>query len=598
VFERTLEAVTAEPSCPIGRLDLLTDDQRSAILHWNATSVDRPSWHSVQHEIARSALRRPTSIALTYEGAHVTYASLDADARRIASCLLQNGVVAEEPVGILLDRGPDLIAAILGVLYAGACYVPLEPTLPDLRLRRMIETAGVRKVITTVHCAARRALEGVDTIDFATDPSGARPTSELPVRVDPRNLAYVLFTSGSTGLPKGVMVEHQALANRLDWMIAAFGIAESDCILHKTPIGFDVSLWEIFAPLLVGARMVIAKPEGHRDARYIAALLSRHEVTIVHFVPSMLQAFLEQEELPIVPALRHAVCSGEALRTALYHRATAWLGDERKIVNLYGPTEATIDVSVWTNAGRRPGVAVSIGRPIQNLRLYVLDPLMRNLPIGAAGELYIGGVGLARGYVGAPDLTADWFVPDPFAAGERLYRTGDCARWTVSGEIEFLGRIDTQVKLRGMRVELGEIEEILRQNPMIDDAAVSMTGADGKERLVAHVVPARCAHAALHGALRLAREANAEGLRCRVLPNGRVIIAVPDCDGVIVATERALALRQGCMPPISAGATVVDVGEGGGLFGMCVAALQPGGAVVGVGQDHDAAHREAAMPAA
>lgn len=482
-FARVLEAVTHDPSLPARRIDLLDEDDRRALEHWNDTAGPLPSWSAAQHEIARVAAANPQSIALAYEGTQITYADLDAQSRRIARLLLERGVGIEEPVGVFLDRGPRMIAAALGILYAGACYVPLDPTLPDLRIRGMIESSAMRFVVADADCIA---LEGAaQIVDPTATPADSTSVIALPVPVAPQNLAYILFTSGSTGRPKGVMVDHRALANRLDWMIAAFGIGPADRILHKTPMGFDVSLWEIFVPLLAGGTMIIARPGGHRDPSYIQSLLLDEGVTFVHFVPSLLQLFLEQQPLARPPALRHVVCSGEALRTELCEKAGAWLGDRRKTVNLYGPTEAAIDVTAWVNETAVPDRAVTIGRPIRNIRAAILDVQQRCVPVGTIGELYIGGVGLARGYAGAPHLTAAQFVPDPFGNGERLYRTGDRARWTAGGEIAFHGRTDSQVKLRGMRVEVEEIEAVLRQSPQLSDAAVSV--ADG-ERLVAHVV--------------------------------------------------------------------------------------------------------------
>jgi len=528
-FERLLDAVTETRSTPVGDVDVLDpDEQRTVLERWNATDSDRPRWHAVQHEIARMARRTPQAVAVRFEGRALDYAWLDAEARRIATLLSEAGVGAEEAVGVCLDRSPELITAILGVLYAGACYVPLDPGLPALRLGHMIEASRIRCAIAGAPQRAALGAQVARVIPHDDVPRASAAPRAWPAAVDPDGLAYTLYTSGSTGRPKGAMVSHRALANRLDWMIRALGIGADDRILHKTPIGFDVSLWELLVPFLVGGTMVVAKPGGHRDPRHLGALMAREGVTVVHFVPSLLQAFLD-EEPPEVPALRSVVCSGEGLPARLCERTAAWLGAHGTLVNLYGPTEAAIDVSMWTYAGHSPTPLAPIGRPIENLRLYVLDARLRPTPIGVAGELFLGGVGLARGYAGAPAITAERFVPDPFRPGQRLYRTGDRARWLGSGDVEFLGRLDSQVKLRGLRIELAEIEQVLRAHALVEDAAVSVTGGGGLERLVAHVVPHRRSCAPLHHAMERARRAGEDGVRVR--PDGAVVAcgdAAPD----------------------------------------------------------------------
>jgi amino acid adenylation domain-containing protein len=307
----------------------------------------------------------------------------------------------------------------------------------------------------------------------------------------PDNLAYVIYTSGSTGRPKGVMNAHRGIVNRVLWMQDAYRLSGSDRVLQKTPFSFDVSVWELFWPLLFGARLVLARPGGHQDPDYLSALIAREGVTIMHFVPSMLQAFLEVADLARCGSLREVMCSGEALAVETQNRFLARVPGSR-LHNLYGPTEAAVDVSAWPCVPTPGATQVPIGRPISNIRLYVLDRQFAPVPIGVAGELYIGGIGVARGYVGRPELTAERFVPNPFAAGERLYRTGDLARWRADGTLEFLGRLDHQVKLRGFRIELGEIEAALLSHPDIAQAAVLARddAATGAKQLVGYVVGA------------------------------------------------------------------------------------------------------------
>ncbi|MEV4372147.1 amino acid adenylation domain-containing protein, partial [Nonomuraea sp. NPDC049637] len=352
----------------------------------------------------------------------------------------------DQPVGVCMERGLDLPVVLLGVLAAGGAYLPLDPSHPAERTRGMLADAGADLMVTA---------------------ADVRPAAASVVRVREDNLAYVIFTSGSTGRPKGVGVSHRAIVNRLRWMQDTFHLTPQDRVLHKTPTTFDVSVWELFWPLITGATMVIARPGGHRDTAYLRDLIKTENITTMHFVPSMLQAFLEEEGIRL-PA--RIICSGEALPPH----------DLPGLHNLYGPTEAAVDVS-WHAC--RPGEpTVPIGRPVDNTTLHVLDAHLQDVPIGTPGELYIGGIQLARGYLGKPALTAERFLPAP--NGQRLYKTGDLARWLPSGELEYLGRTDHQVKIRGMRVELGEIEAVLRERPGVTAAAAKLVNG----RLVGYVV--------------------------------------------------------------------------------------------------------------
>jgi amino acid adenylation domain-containing protein len=487
-FERILEAAVSEPQIPVGDIEILTDDDRELIAKWNHTSVAGPTWSFVQHEIARMASSHPHAPAISCNGTTLSYGTLDREARRIAALLLQSNISKEERVGLFLHRGTEFVIGALGTLYAGCCYVPLDPEFPKQRIQRMIELSGIRLAITNGQRLETR--HRVKCLDFAERPHAEACSVALPVTLDPQNLAYVLFTSGSTGEPKGVMVDHRALANRLDWMIDHFKFTSADRILHKTPISFDVSIWEMWVPLIIGARLVIAKPGGHRDPVYLHSLMAAEAITVIHFVPSLLQIFLEHE-FPTVPSLRWLICSGEALRVDLYESASKWLADWSKTANLYGPTEAAIDVTAWVNRQKCCPANIPIGGPIQNVRLAVLDRKLHLLPIGVTGDLYIGGICLARGYIGAPHLTADRFVPDPFVPNAVLFRTGDLASWNVNGEIEFHGRADHQIKLRGIRIELEEIEAVLRRNAVVKDVRVTVSGINEHARLVAHLVPNR-----------------------------------------------------------------------------------------------------------
>ncbi|MCA9926171.1 MAG: amino acid adenylation domain-containing protein, partial [Anaerolineales bacterium] len=325
-------------------------------------------------------------------------------------------------------------------------------------------------------------------LDTEWEQVAAYPTEELETAVTPYNLAYTIYTSGSTGRPKGAMNTHQGIVNRLRWMQDAYQLNADDRVLQKTPFSFDVSVWEFFWPLLTGAQLIVARPGGHLDSAYLRDTINAHNITTIHFVPSMLQIFLGEQNIDSCTGLRRVICSGEALPTDLQDRFFEHL-PQVELHNLYGPTEAAIDVTYWPC---RPGQKVPIGRPIDNIQLYILDAEYQPVPIGVAGELHIGGVGVARAYLNRPALTADKFIPNPFSAlpGDRLYKTGDLVRYLPDGNIEFLGRIDFQVKVRGFRVELGEIETRLTEHPDIKEAVVTVHSADTiEQRLVAYISP-------------------------------------------------------------------------------------------------------------
>jgi amino acid adenylation domain-containing protein len=395
-------------------------------------------------------------------------------------------------VGVLMERSAEMVVALLAVLKAGGAYVPLDPSYPRERLSFMLKDSGAAVLLTQSHLReSAPEYAGVRISLDAGDEAIAREETSNPVgNVFAESLAYMIYTSGSTGKPKGAMNTHGAIRNRLRWMQEAYTLGSDDRVLQKTPFSFDVSVWELFWPLMNGARLVMARPGGHRNAAYLGGLIAEQQITTLHFVPSMLQAFLDEPMLPDLSCLRRVICSGEALSFELQERFFARLvGTE--LHNLYGPTEAAVDVTFWPcerGTGQR---GVPIGRPIANTQIYILDSHLRPVPVGVAGELHIGGCGLARGYLNGPGLTAEKFIPDPSGdeAGARLYRTGDLARYRADGAIEFAGRIDYQVKIRGFRIELEEIEAVLCDHPSVHDAVVvALEDEAGEKRLVAYVV--------------------------------------------------------------------------------------------------------------
>ncbi|HWE07715.1 MAG TPA: amino acid adenylation domain-containing protein, partial [Solirubrobacteraceae bacterium] len=414
--------------------------------------------------------------------------AIERRANQLAHYLRARGVGPDVVVGLCAERSIEMVVALLAILKAGGAYLPLDPGLPPDRLAYMLADARAPVLIIQDTLADLLPESEAVTVRLDADwPLIANcPTTAPDSTVAPDNLAYVIYTSGSTGRPKGVMNAHRGIVNRIAWMQDAYRLTPADRVLQKTPFGFDVSVWEFFWPLAFGATLVIARPGGHQEPAYLAELIERAGVTITHFVPSMLQAFLEAADLSRCHTLRDTMCSGEALPVETQDRFLQQLPG--RLHNLYGPTEAAVDVSAWACRLEPDATKVPIGRPIHNIALHVLDRRLEPVPVGVAGELYIGGVGVARGYLGRPGLTAERFVPSPFASGERLYRTGDLARWRPDGALDYLDRIDHQVKIRGFRIELGEIEAALLAHAEIEQAAVIARDDAGDRRLVAYVV--------------------------------------------------------------------------------------------------------------
>ncbi|MFE2596935.1 amino acid adenylation domain-containing protein [Streptomyces sp. NPDC059396] len=472
-------------------------EQRLVLEDWNDTAREVPAGTLPELFQARAA-RTPDAVAVVFEGVEVTYGDLNARANRLARLLIGRGVGPESLVAVMMHRSVDLVVALLAVVKAGGAYVPVDPDYPADRITYVLTDAQPLLVLTSMDLVSRLtdshppyvavddprtaiALEDLQDTDL-TD-------TERRATLLPAHPAYVIYTSGSTGRPKGVSVPHAGIVNWLTWMQGAYNLTASDRVLQKTPFGFDVSVREFFWPLLQGATMVVAKPSGHRDPGYLAELIQRERVTIAHFVPSLLQVFLREPAAAACTDLRAVFCSGEALPGDV-------AGQFRNVLdvplhNLYGPTEASVEVTAWTCDSDTSRSSVPIGRPVWNTRVYVLDAALRPVPVGVAGELYLAGVQLARGYLDRPGLTAQRFVANPFTSGERMYRTGDLARWNADGQLEYLGRTDDQVKVRGFRIEPGEIEAVLTALPSVAQSAVVVReDRPGDKRLVGYLVPA------------------------------------------------------------------------------------------------------------
>ena len=439
--------------------------------------------------------RTPDAVALEYEGVCFSYAQLNARANQLARSLRSVGVGPEIPVGLCVERSLEMVVGLLGILKAGGAYVPLDPDYPAERLLTILESARPPLVLTQQHLRDRLSAVPVPCLELdAGWPRVAREdAANLAPVASPSSLAYIIYTSGSTGTPKGVMNEHRAVCNRLLWGQSEYPINADDRVLQKTPYSFDVSVWEFFWPLLAGARLVLARPGGHREPAYLARLIEEAGITITHFVPSMLGLFLEEPGLELrCRGLKHVFTSGEALPEELASRCLTRIAGAR-LHNLYGPTEAAVEATYHECRASDPAGPVPIGRPIANVCTYVLDNDGKPVAPGEPGELYLGGVAVARGYWNQPELTAERFVLDPFnpAEGSRMYKTGDLARWLPSGVLEYLGRADFQVKLRGFRIELGEIETALVRlgGGSIRQAVVTAHEArPGEPRLLAYLL--------------------------------------------------------------------------------------------------------------
>ncbi|WP_277965037.1 amino acid adenylation domain-containing protein, partial [Pseudomonas sp. RIT-To-2] len=486
-FGRLLAALVEDARAPVGELPLLdAAAQRQIVQGWNRTDADYPAQQCLTSLIEAQVQRSPDAVALLFGEQRLSYGELNQRANRLAHHLRERGVGPDVLVGIAAERSLEMVVGLLAILKAGGAYVPLDPEYPQERLAYMIQDSGIALLLTQAHLQLP-AADGVQYLLLEADTAPGCSDDNPVSLTDPANLAYVIYTSGSTGRPKGAGNSHRALVNRLWWMQKAYGLGPEDTVLQKTPFSFDVSVWEFFWPLLTGARLALAQPGDHRDPERLVETITACQVSTLHFVPSMLQAFLAGAPVERCQSLRRIVCSGEALPAEVARQTLTRL-PQAGLYNLYGPTEAAIDVTHWT-CQAEAGSGVPIGTPIDNLRTHVLDGGLQPVAAGMAAELYLGGVGLARGYQGRAALTAERFVPDPFdTAGGRLYRTGDLASYRADGVIEYAGRIDHQVKIRGLRIELGEIEAQLLGHAAVREAVViDVDGPSGKQ-LAAYLV--------------------------------------------------------------------------------------------------------------
>ena len=542
-----LQGIVNRPQARLSELPLLTQkEQQHILIDWNDTAVNYPKAKCIPQLFEDRAAQLPNAAAVVFEGQSLraptsvygshalrgnpvrdapasrtaerfglhshaergndefmfrdvitgpilSYSELNARANQLAHYLRAKGVGPDVLVGLCVERSLEMIVGLMGILKAGGAYVPLDPGYPQDRLDFMITDVNAPVVLTQAALLNKLAVcsTRILCLDTQWHEVAVEPATNPVVAIMPEHLAYCIYTSGSTGRPKGVGVPHQGILNRLQWMQEQYGLNETDRVLQKTPFSFDVSVWEFFWPLMTGACLYVAEPEQHKDSIAMINMIVQHRISTVHFVPSMLQAFVDTPGLERCTSLKRVICSGEALPADLvpqfYKKSAAQLH------NLYGPTEASVDVSAWFCVPDKTDDSIPIGRPIANISLYILDRQLNPVPVGALGELHIGGIGLARGYLNRPDLTAEKFIPNPFGApGSRLYKTGDLTRYLSNGDIAYAGRIDHQVKIRGIRIELGEIESLLMQSPDVKEVVVlAREDIPGDKRLVTYVVPER-----------------------------------------------------------------------------------------------------------
>ena len=586
-FIALCKAITAAPTAKVRDLEYLSDaERRKLLLDYNDTGAEYPREKCIHDFFVEQAQRNPAKTAVIFGEQELSYQELYDRCSDLALYLQSLGLKADSVVALFVERSMEMMAGIMGTVLAGAAYLPLDPAYPDDRLAYMLHDSQATVVLTQEKFTKKvNALLTPGSRAIALDQQWSEISHraaemkskhiELRREAQPHNLNYVIYTSGSTGNPKGVLVEHRALVNRLHWMQKRYSLTADDVVLQKTPYSFDVSVWEFFWPMMVGASLVFAVPDGHKDVEYLESLINQAKVTTLHFVPSMLHVFLENAKSSC-GSVRQIFCSGEAL-----DKKSVDLYKEKfphaVLHNLYGPTEAAIDVTAY-DCSQLSYPFVPIGAPIDNTQIYIVDRYNHPQPIGVPGELHIAGDGLARGYLNRPELTQEKFVANPFQTGTRMYKTGDLARWLDDGNIQYLGRMDTQVKIRGFRIELGEIEVRLAEHEGVREAAVLLReDTPGDKRLVAYVVPdAACANPVLQ-VLRMEQKGELPRTTRYELPNGMLISHQNKSETDFVYQEifeQKSYLRHGIT--IAEDACVFDVGANIGLFTLFVLQRAPG----------------------
>ena len=472
------------PEKSISKLEMLSEKEKSKILYeFNDTKADFPDDKTLQQLFEEQAEKTPDNTAIIFNDKKLTYRELNDKANSLAVTLRLKGLGPDKIAGIMMYRSLEMVIGIFGIIKAGGAYMPIDPQYPEDRIKYMLEDTGAELLLTQDALTDNLSFESY-IINLDDEDAYSYCNGNIENINKPKDLAYIIYTSGSTSRPKGVMIEHRSVINRLSWMQKKYPIGNDSCILQKTPFTFDVSVWEMFWWSFTGASVCMLDPGGEKDPELIIRAVERYRVTTLHFVPSMLSIFLQYLEkkanISRLSSLRQVFSSGEALtiQQVIKFNNLLNLTNGTELYNLYGPTEATVDVSYFDCSPEVSLNLVPIGKPIDNIKLYILDKNMNLLPVGIPGELFIGGVGVARGYLNKPELTTEKFIENQFVSGEKVYKTGDLARWFSKGDIEYLGRMDFQIKIRGFRIELGEIENRLLTHPGVFDAVV--VGRSGK----------------------------------------------------------------------------------------------------------------------
>jgi amino acid adenylation domain-containing protein/FkbM family methyltransferase len=575
-FMVLLDSVIMQNPQPVSQWQILGLDEKELIInHWNRTEKNYHIENGIHQYFEQQAHKTPHFVAVKYGDVSWTYHELNRRANLLAHWLMGRGVKAGVPVGILMERSLEMVVSIYGIVKAGGAYVPIDPDLPDERIEYMVHDTGISFIMTQQTFFRRiPSLYGKYVVLSTQWPDIEKMIDEDPVvqtRLD--DPAYIIYTSGSTGRPKGVINTHRGIINRILWMQDAYNLTPSDVVLQKTPYSFDVSVWEFFWPLICGASLVVAAPEAHKDPAELIEIINNHHVTTLHFVPSMLNAFLDHPQACSCRSFKRVICSGEALPMSLQRKFFATIHAE--LHNLYGPTEAAVDVTSWTCQEKDNRPTVPIGKPIANTRIYILDKFMQPVPVGVAGELYIGGVQVAAGYLNLPDLTQKKFVRDPFTQepGARVYKTGDLARFLSDGNIEYLGRNDEQIKIRGFRVELGDIETHICMHQGVSQCAVVKKEYSPEDvRLVAYVTPDMKRAYSVKKIQELSGKKQEDDCRLFDLPNGMTVWSMNDNSTQFMYNEifeKKTYLQHGIV--LHDGACVFDVGANIGLFSIFAA---------------------------
>jgi amino acid adenylation domain-containing protein/FkbM family methyltransferase len=574
-----LTGVMKNPEKPVALQPILSEKEKHKILcQWNDTNKEYTEPHILHKIFENQVIKTPDATAIKYKNKELTYAEFNSKSNQLTGYLKDSGIKTGTYIGIYMDRSIEMAIAIYGIIKAGCVYVPFDPEFPSKRILFMYEDTRVPIFLTQKHLKEKLPSTQAEIIclDSEWETIANFPDTNIDTAITPDDPAYVIFTSGSTGRPKGVENTHRGICNRLLWMQDEYGLTEFDSVIQKTPYSFDVSVWEFFWPLFTGARLVISPPDTHKDPAELIHIINENKITTIHFVPSMLHLFIENQDASTCTTLKRVICSGEALQNDTRKKFFSCMNAE--LHNLYGPTEAAVDVTYWDCAKETKADIVPIGYPVANTRIYILDKFLNPVPTGVQGELHIGGVQIASGYLNRPELTEEKFIRDPFSDDPqaRMYKTGDITHYLPDGTIEYLGRMDHQVKMSGLRIELGEIESVLCDHPSVGQAAVTLNEfSSNDKRLIAYIVPDK---KTAYPSLRLIQIQKDPDSNKKVhdLPNGMSIFCQNKSEADFMYREiftESQYTKNGIL--LGPGACVFDVGANIGMFTLFISTMIP-----------------------